>query len=153
MHVGKSFKSPSNTDEKSFSGNTRHEARYATTKRYTQILSYISRMTLLYITYLHSFSYILCESYKFYVRYNNVVYDYKLSLAHTLNDLFHTPCYAVVSILVLTTIILFTLVLPRAHEGCDRSAEHTYSLKASDSTSFTFITSGPCKRRGVQIEK
>jgi hypothetical protein len=29
---------------------------------------------------------------KFYGRYNNVVCDYKLSLAHMLNDLLHTIC-------------------------------------------------------------
>jgi hypothetical protein len=29
---------------------------------------------------------------KFYGRYNDLVYDYKLSLAHMLNDLFHTIC-------------------------------------------------------------
>jgi hypothetical protein len=30
--------------------------------------------------------------HKFYGRYNNLVCDYKLSLAHMLNDLFHTIC-------------------------------------------------------------
>jgi hypothetical protein len=29
---------------------------------------------------------------KFYGRYNDLVYDYKLSLAHMLNDCFHTIC-------------------------------------------------------------
>jgi hypothetical protein len=29
---------------------------------------------------------------KFYGRYNDLVCDYKLSLAHMLNDLFHTIC-------------------------------------------------------------
>jgi hypothetical protein len=29
---------------------------------------------------------------KFYGRYNGLVCDYKLSLAHLLNDLFHTIC-------------------------------------------------------------
>ena len=29
---------------------------------------------------------------KFYGRYNDLVYDYILSLAHMLNDLFHTIC-------------------------------------------------------------
>ena len=29
---------------------------------------------------------------KFYGRYNNLVCDYKLSLVHMLNDLFHTIC-------------------------------------------------------------
>jgi hypothetical protein len=40
---------------------------------------------------------------KFYGRYNDLVCDYKLSLAHMLNDLFHTICYTVISILALTT--------------------------------------------------
>jgi hypothetical protein len=40
---------------------------------------------------------------KFYGRYNDLVCDYKLSLAHLLNDLFHTICYTVISILTLTT--------------------------------------------------
>jgi hypothetical protein len=40
---------------------------------------------------------------KFYGRYNDFICDYKLSLAHMLNDLFHTLCYTVVSILVLMT--------------------------------------------------
>jgi hypothetical protein len=40
---------------------------------------------------------------KFYGRYNDLVYDYKLSLAHMLNDLLHTLCKKVVSILALTT--------------------------------------------------
>jgi hypothetical protein len=30
---------------------------------------------------------------KFYSRYNDLVCEYKLSLAHMLNDLFHTLCY------------------------------------------------------------
>jgi hypothetical protein len=30
--------------------------------------------------------------HRFYGRYNDLVYDYKLSLAHMLNDLFHTLC-------------------------------------------------------------
>jgi hypothetical protein len=33
----------------------------------------------------------------------DLVCDYKLSLAHMLNDLFHTICYTVISILALTT--------------------------------------------------
>jgi hypothetical protein len=40
---------------------------------------------------------------KFYSRYNDLVCDHKLSLAHMLNDLFHTICYTVISILALTT--------------------------------------------------
>jgi hypothetical protein len=40
---------------------------------------------------------------KFYGRYNDLVCDYKLSLAHMLNDLFHTICKTVISILALTT--------------------------------------------------
>jgi hypothetical protein len=39
---------------------------------------------------------------KFYSRYNDLVCDYNLSLAHMLN-LSHTLCYTVVSILALTT--------------------------------------------------
>jgi hypothetical protein len=30
--------------------------------------------------------------HKFYGRYNDIVCDYKSSLAHMLNDLFHTIC-------------------------------------------------------------
>jgi hypothetical protein len=40
---------------------------------------------------------------KFYGRYNDLVCDYKLSLAHMLNDLFHALCLTVVSMLALTT--------------------------------------------------
>jgi hypothetical protein len=40
---------------------------------------------------------------KFYGRYNDLVCNYKLSLAYMLNDLFQTICYTVVSILALTT--------------------------------------------------
>jgi hypothetical protein len=40
---------------------------------------------------------------KFYGHYNDLVWGYKLSLAHMLNDLFHTICYTVISILDLTT--------------------------------------------------
>jgi hypothetical protein len=43
------------------------------------------------------------ERDKFYGRYNDLVCDYKLSLAHMLNYLFHTICYTVISILALTT--------------------------------------------------
>jgi hypothetical protein len=41
--------------------------------------------------------------HKFCSRYNELVCDYKLSLVHMLNDLFHTLCLTVVSILALTT--------------------------------------------------
>jgi hypothetical protein len=41
--------------------------------------------------------------YKFYGCYNDLVCDYKLSLAHMLNDLFHTICQTVISTLALTT--------------------------------------------------
>ena len=40
---------------------------------------------------------------KFYGRYNDLVCGYNLSLAHMLNDLFHTICWTVISILALTT--------------------------------------------------
>jgi hypothetical protein len=40
---------------------------------------------------------------KFCGRYNDLVCDYKLSLAYMLNDLFHTICSTVISILALTT--------------------------------------------------
>jgi hypothetical protein len=40
---------------------------------------------------------------KFYGRYNDLVCDYKLSLAHMLKDLLHTICSTVISILALTT--------------------------------------------------
>jgi hypothetical protein len=40
---------------------------------------------------------------EFYGRYNDLVCDYTLSLAHMLNDLFHTICKTVISILALTT--------------------------------------------------
>jgi hypothetical protein len=40
---------------------------------------------------------------QFYGRYNDLVCDYKLSLAHMLNDLFHTLYYPVNSILPSTT--------------------------------------------------
>jgi hypothetical protein len=40
---------------------------------------------------------------KFYGRYNDLFCDFKLSLAHMLNDLFHTLCKTVMSILALTT--------------------------------------------------
>jgi hypothetical protein len=40
---------------------------------------------------------------KFYGSYNDLVCNYKLSLAHMLNDLVHSLCYTVISILALTT--------------------------------------------------
>jgi hypothetical protein len=40
---------------------------------------------------------------KFYGRYNDLVCDCKLSLAHVLNGLFHTFCWTVVSMLALAT--------------------------------------------------
>jgi hypothetical protein len=40
---------------------------------------------------------------KFYGRYNDLVYDYKLPLAHMLDDLFHTIGSTVISILALMT--------------------------------------------------
>jgi hypothetical protein len=40
--------------------------------------------------------------HKFYGRYYDLVCGYNLSLAHILNGLFHTLCYTIVSILVLT---------------------------------------------------
>jgi hypothetical protein len=39
---------------------------------------------------------------KFYGGYNDLFCDYKLSLAHMLNDLFHTICSTGISILVMT---------------------------------------------------
>ena len=40
---------------------------------------------------------------RFYGRYNNLVYQYDLSLSQMLSDVFHTPCKTVVSIPALTT--------------------------------------------------
>jgi hypothetical protein len=40
---------------------------------------------------------------KFYGRYNDLVCDYKLSLTHMQDDLFHTICSTVILILALTT--------------------------------------------------
>jgi hypothetical protein len=40
---------------------------------------------------------------KLYGRYNVIVFNYKVLLAHILNDLFHALCLTIVSILVLTT--------------------------------------------------
>jgi hypothetical protein len=40
---------------------------------------------------------------KFYGRYSDLVFDYKLPLANMLDDLFHTICYTVIPILALTT--------------------------------------------------
>jgi hypothetical protein len=57
---------------------------------------------------------------KFYGCYNDLVCDYKLSLAHMLNDLFHTICSTVVSILALTTGNPVYLISTKAHGRCDR---------------------------------
>jgi hypothetical protein len=40
---------------------------------------------------------------KFYGRYNDLVCDYKFSLAHMLDDFFHTICQTVIPVLDLTT--------------------------------------------------
>jgi hypothetical protein len=45
----------------------------------------------------------LVSSYHVYVRYNDLVGDYKLSPAHIMNYFFHTLCHAVISIMALTT--------------------------------------------------
>jgi hypothetical protein len=45
---------------------------------------------------------------KFYGRYNDLVCDYKVSVAHMLDDLFHTLFKTVISILALTTGIPYT---------------------------------------------
>jgi hypothetical protein len=48
--------------------------------------------------------------HKFYCRYNDLVHNYKSILAYMLNDLFHTCCYTVVPILVLTNVIPVYLI-------------------------------------------
>jgi hypothetical protein len=82
---------------------------------------------------------------KFYGRYNDLVCDYKLpvSLAYMLNDLFHTLCQTVVSILALTTCNPVILISTKAHGGCDGLAEDAYSSMANDLT-FAFVRS-PCR--------
>jgi hypothetical protein len=35
-------------------------------------------------------SYLMSAFRKFYGRYNDLIYDYKLSLSHMLSDIFHT---------------------------------------------------------------
>jgi hypothetical protein len=59
-----------------------------------------------------------------------------------LNDLFHTLCYTVVSILALSTGNPVYLISTKVHGGCDRSAEDAYSSMAPDLT-FAFV-GGPC---------
>jgi hypothetical protein len=75
---------------------------------------------------------------KFYGRYNDLVCDYKLSLTYMLNDLFHTLCQTVVSILAFTTGNPVYLISTKAHGGYDRSAEDAYSSMAPDPT-FVFF--------------
>jgi hypothetical protein len=77
--------------------------------------------------------------HKFYGRYNDLVYDYKLSLAYMLNDLFHSLCQTVVSILALTMGNPVYLISAKAHGECDRPVEDAYSSMAPDPT---FATGG-----------
>jgi hypothetical protein len=79
---------------------------------------------------------------KFYGRYNDLVCNYKLSLAHMLNDLFHTICKTVICILALTTDNPVYLISTKGQGGCDRSADDAYSSAAPDPT-FSFV-GGPC---------
>jgi hypothetical protein len=79
---------------------------------------------------------------KFYGRYNDLVCDYKLSLAYMLNDLFHTLCQTFVPKLALTTGNPVYLISTNVHGGCDRSADDAYSSMTPDPT-FAFF-GGPC---------
>jgi hypothetical protein len=67
---------------------------------------------------------------------------YRLSLVYMLNDLFHTVCYTIVSILALTTGNSVYLISTKAHGGCDLSAEDAYFSMALSIT-FAFVGS-PC---------
>jgi hypothetical protein len=68
--------------------------------------------------------------HKFYGWYKDLVCDYKLSLAHMRNYLFHTLCETVTSILVMRRVISYTWFRLRAHGGFDRSADDAYSSAA-----------------------
>jgi hypothetical protein len=71
---------------------------------------------------------------KIWGRYNDLVCDYKLSLAYVLNGLIHTFCYIFISILALRKGNPVYLISTRAHGGCDRSAEDAYSSSVPDPT-------------------
>jgi hypothetical protein len=79
---------------------------------------------------------------KLYGCYNYLVCNNNWLLAYMMNDLFHTLCKTVVSILALTTDNFINLILSKVHSGCDRSAEDTYSPMSSDPT-LAFVD-GPC---------
>ena len=64
---------------------------------------------------------------KFYGRYNNLVYQYDLSLSQMLSDVFHSHCWAVFHTLIWLRIVPFTWSRLWAHGGCDRSTGDAYS--------------------------
>jgi hypothetical protein len=74
---------------------------------------------------------------KFYGRYNDLVCDYKLSLAHMLDDLFHSVYWTAIQYWLWRRVIPYTWFRLRAHGGRDRSAEDAYPSWAPDPT-FAF---------------
>jgi hypothetical protein len=80
---------------------------------------------------------------KLYGLYNDFDCNYKLSLAYTLSDLFHTLCQTVVFILALTTGDPVYLISTRVHDWYYRSADEPYSSLAPD-PSFAFVVGSCC---------
>jgi hypothetical protein len=48
--------------------------------------------------YMYAESHLKSSFRKFFTRYNDLACDYKLSLAHILNDLFHTIYQTIISV-------------------------------------------------------
>ena len=79
---------------------------------------------------------------KFFDRYNDLVCDYKLSLAHVLKDMFHTICYTVISILALTTGNPVYLISTKGARRVWPVSRGCLLLRGT--WSYLFISWGPC---------